>query len=244
VSLFPPHEVYDEPFLGAGSVLLNKTPAPVEVAGDVNSNLITTFITLRDCPTSVIEALRNTPYTRDAFVAAFYRISRDLYNCPIERTVDFIVKNRMSRGGLGKTFAWSDRLRGGKPGDLNAWQTIQDELHAIAERVRNVTFGCVPAAKLITEYDSPETLHYLDPPYLHETRTARKAYEHEMTREDHVALLEKVLRCRGHVFISGYRSDLYDTLLAGWRRREWELPNHSGQGVKKQRRVECLWSNT
>lgn len=34
---------------------------------------------------------------------------------------EYIVRN-MSRGRLGKDFAWSERLRGGKPGDVNAYE--------------------------------------------------------------------------------------------------------------------------
>jgi DNA adenine methylase len=45
------------------------------------------------------------------------------------------------------------------------------------------------------------------------------------------------------IVLSGYRSALYDRALSGWERHETELPNHSGQGRSKQRRVEVLWLN-
>lgn len=46
-----------------------------------------------------------------------------------------------------------------------------------------------PALDLIREFDSPDSFFYLDPPYLLNTRSA-KQYQHEMTEEDHIQLLE------------------------------------------------------
>jgi DNA adenine methylase len=64
-----------------------------------------------------------------------------------------------------------------------------------------------------------------------------------MTEKDHEALLKVIVRLQGKVFISGYFSDIYDQTLIGWKRHEWEMPNHSGQGKKKKPRVECLWES-
>lgn len=156
-----------------------------------------------------------------------------------------MVRNRFSRGGLGKTFAWSERLRGGQPGDVNAWETIKAELPAIADRVRNAEFHHASAFDLIPAHDSPDTLFYCDPPYAHETRTAKDAYAHEMTFTDHARLLDLLKSLEGTVILSGYRCPLYEVSLdkAAWHRLEIEMPNHSGQGKSKQRRIECLWSN-
>lgn len=89
--------------------------------------------------------------------------------------------------------------------------------------------------------DGPDTLIYADPPYLHETRTAKDAYDHEMTAAQHAELLDVLDACRGAVVLSGYMSDLYRTRLGGWTLHEFSMPNHAGQGRAKQRRVECVW---
>jgi hypothetical protein len=54
---------------------------------------------------------------------------------PADIAATSIVANRMSRGGLGESFAWSDRKRGGQPGDLNAWMTILASIPAIHARL-------------------------------------------------------------------------------------------------------------
>lgn len=241
IGRFPEHRVYCEPYFGGGSVLLNKPPAEVEVAGDLNGELVNAWTVIRDDVARLAAELSEIRYSEEAF--NFWRGQPDDPTDPsLFRAVGFIARNRMSRGGLGKSFAWSERLRGGQPGDLNAWLTIIDELPAISARMRSVRLVQGEAIDLIREHDSPGTLHYCDPPYCHSTRTVRKAYAFEMTEAQHVALLDTLLACKGAVVLSGYASPLYDEALADWERESIEIANHSGQGKAKQRRIECLWS--
>lgn len=240
IAYFPPHRTYVEPFVGGSSVLLNKVPAEREVAGDLDAGLINLWTCLAKRPEWLADELALLDYTEANFETAKTWLAAPF--APL-RCAGYLVRNRFSRGGLGKTFAWSNRLRGGQPGDVNAWETIRSELPAIAARVKAVEFNCCDALQLIRSVDGPDTLFYLDPPYLHETRTVRDAYDHEMSRDQHVALLDCLLSCKGNVAISGYRSPLYDEALAGWRRVEWEIANHSSQTKMKARRIECLWMN-
>jgi DNA adenine methylase len=241
IALFPDHDVYCEPF-GAGlSVLLNKPWSAREVVGDINPDLMNFYRVLVDDTDRILDLVEQLPYDEAMFVAA-----RDWLvpgQPALLRAVGFLVRNRFSRGGLGSDFAWSDRLRGGQPGDLNAWHTIQTELPAIARRLRGVELHCGDALTLIRSTDGPGTLHYLDPVYIPETRTARQTYAHEMVEGQHQELLSLACQCQGKVFLSGYRHPLYDVQLTGWTRHEFAMPNHAGQGKTKQRRTECLWES-
>jgi DNA adenine methylase len=64
-----------------------------------------------------------------------------------------------------------------------------------------------------------------------------------MAEADHRRLLEVLVRADGKVLISGYRSDLYDQLLAGWTRHDFDLPNNAAGGASKRRMTECVWLN-
>lgn len=246
IARMPPHATYVESFCGGLSVLLNKSPAAREVAGDINADLIDFWRTLARDGDALKLMADATPYDADTFR---YAQEYGGEEGPVMDALAFLVVNRFSRGGLGKDFAWSDRLRGKRrpggpiPGDVNAWDTIREELPTIAARIRQVEFRRVPAIDLIRELDGPETLFYVDPPYLHATRTTRDAYAHELTDADHRALLDTLAACRGLALLSGYRNPLYDAALADWQRIEFSMPNHAGQGRTKQRRIECLWLN-
>jgi DNA adenine methylase len=240
ISRLPSHQVYVEPYAGGLAVMLNKLPAPVEIASDLHPGLIGFYRVLRDRTEELMARLISLEYSAQTFA---WSLVSDAEDDPLESAVRFLIRNRFSRGGLGKDFAWSDRLRGGQPGDLNAWETFKAELPRIAHRLAHVDVRCQDAVDVIVEHDALDTVHYLDPPYVPETRTARRIYQHEMCEADHVRLLDTIVRCRGMVVISGYPHPLYNESLAGWERVEFDMPNHAGQGRSKQRRTEVLWVN-
>lgn len=250
VDLMPPHGAYLEPFVGGGSVLLNKRRAEREVAVDTNPGLILVWQVLAECGSDLIHRLRGLTYGRWAWDWAGEVLSqgKSTPSSPhlerIERAAAVVVRHRMSRGGLGKTFGESTRQRGGQNEYANSWATFLAQLTAICQRVRGVRFEHADGVAACGSDHTADTLIYADPPYLRATRTARDAYgEDEMTDEQHERLLQAITRTRARVMISHYRCDLYDAALADWRRVEWDMPNHSGQGRSKQRRVECLWMN-
>jgi DNA adenine methylase len=243
IARFPEHLVYVEPFLGSGSVLLNKTPSVREAVGDLDVGLVDVWATLQARPLDLATRLSAIEYSRENFEAAALDLVGTESDTTLARAVAYVVRNRMSRGGMAKDFAWSDRLRGGQPGELNSWDTIRAALPAIAERIRRVEINCCDAITLIESNDGPDTLIYCDPPYPHATRTHRTSYAHEMDDAAHGRLLARLVGCRSRVAISGYACPLYDDALAGWTRTTFDLPNHSGQGKTKQRRIEVLWEN-
>ena len=236
---------YVEPYLGGASVFLAMDPSAYSQAylNDVNPKLINMYLMIKEWPGDLRKRLQDIPYREDMFNAWRDRDTTP-NNDPMERAVKFIVTNRMSRGGLGKSFAWSDRLRGGQPGDVNAWENAIAGLPKLSLALQGVVLEKRPAVEIILRHMSDTTcLIYADPPYLPETRTAKKAYEYEMTYAEHVELLALIGQAKAKVAVSGYDSDLYHTMLRGWRRVAWEMPNHSGQGKTKQRRIEAMWMN-
>ena len=104
-------------------------------------------------------------------------------------------------------------------------------------------FESIPAIDVIKKYDSDETLIYLDPPYLPETRHGGKAstYGVEMSYEDHLELLDLVKACKSKIVLSGYLSDLYATELKDWKVDTVEGKSHMSNSG--QPRVEVLWLN-
>jgi DNA adenine methylase len=76
---------------------------------------------------------------------------------------------------------------------------------------------------------------------MHQSR--RDVYHGEMSDEDHVRLAEVLNRCKSKVVVSGYPSDLYDGLYAGWRVVRYEIANHAAGGRQKGQEIECLWLN-
>jgi hypothetical protein len=80
-------------------------------------------------------------------------------------------------------------------------------------------------------------LIYCDPPYPLSTRGGRKYYEHEMSDEDHAALLSTLLQLKCYVMISSYPNALYLEHLREWRCVRYQTMTRGGK------RTECLWCN-
>ena len=113
-----------------------------------------------------------------------------------------------------------------------------NELPAIIERLRGVVIENREASLVMSTHDGDETLHYVDPPYLPETRDFGGDYKHEMTEGQHLDLLTQLCDCKGKVVISGYASTLYDSALCRWIRVEKETKAQS-----RKSRTEVLWMN-
>jgi DNA adenine methylase len=247
IGLFPKdYEDYDyvEPFIGAGSVLLNKLPPHkhVEVINDLDVGVSQIFRALRDEPEHFIARLKKITYSERVFKRELKRQNGQFEDYLDHAVSEFVVR-RMSRGGLKKAFGWSDRQRGGQPGDVNAWKTILKHLPLITERVKNIRIFNKPAIEIISAFDGDKVLLYVDPPYAPESRVSKKAYTHEMTTADHTKLAEELGKFRGKVILSGYPCPLYDELYADWRCEKKKIVNHSSQQKTKKLKTECCWMN-
>ncbi len=237
---FPPHETYVEPFGGAGSVLLNKEPAPVEIYNDVDTRITRLFRVLRENGDEFRRLLSLTPYSEVEF-----RDSKANSESEIEKARRDFVRWRLSLGGRGDSFSFTlHRVRRGMADVVSGYLSmIDEELPRIIERLRRVQILCRPALDVIRTWDSPSTLFYCDPPYLHETRHSgsRDVYGYEMSEKDHRELAAVLEKCRGKVILSGYPSQLYNELYRSWRTTNIEIANHAAGGRTKARKQEVLW---
>ena len=242
IQLFPDHTTYVEPFGGAASVLLNKPPAPVEVYNDLDSKITRLFRVLRDNGEELHRRLMLTPYSEVEFNDAL-----DPSDDDIELARRDFARWRMSLGGRGDSFSFTlHRVRRGMADVVSGYLSMIDEqLPDIIDRLRTVQIVCRPGTEVIKTWDSPTSLFYCDPPYLHETRSkgTRDVYEHEMTEDDHRELAKVLNCCNAKVIISGYPSPLYDELYEGWRQVVTEVPNNAAGGKEKARKREVLWLN-
>jgi site-specific DNA-adenine methylase len=235
---------YLEPCAFGASVFLAMPRVQREILGDINPDVFALWTVLGNdrLATALSERLERLPYTESTFDAVRSPSDGTL----LDRAMRFLVTCRFSRGGLGKTFAWSERTRGGKPGDENAWDTFRaQELPRIIARAVGIEVTSDPC--WWTVWESRDKIHrliYADPPYMPNTRAAKTAYgPYEMTPLQHFWLVAALRAHSGPAAISGYRCAEYDRWLQDWRRFDFEMPNNAGQGRCKQRRTESLWIN-
>ena len=244
ISLFPKNYeqlTYVESHTGGANIFLQKKPSLKEVLNDLYYPTYCLLKQVRDNTPILLQHLKSQFYTESLFN---YWLQLNSNNERIIAQKEIILR-RWSRGGLKKSFAWSKRLRGGIPGDENAWKNFLSNFLVIASRFQksDLTIHNEDAIICMSRYDTPDTLAYCDPPYLHETRTSKGAYDIEMTDKQHEELLDFCCSAKSKILISGYSSKLYDDKLSNWNQFYKEVKNNSGQNSKKQKRIEWLWRN-
>jgi DNA adenine methylase len=238
---------YVEPFFGGGAVLFAQDPVGIsEVVNDIDREL-TTFWDVLKSPDEFEELRRLlsvTPCSQEEFERSL-EVDEDA--SPVERAAAFFVRNRQSRQALGKDFSTISRLRTrrGMNELPSAWLSAIEGLPQVHARLKRVVILNKPAIDVIRQQDDTRTFFYLDPPYVHGTRTVPRAYSHEMTDADHQRLLKTIAKIKGRFLLSGYDNPLYTGFADrhGWRRVDIEIDNKAGGGKKKRTMIECLWMN-
>jgi DNA adenine methylase len=203
----------------------------------LDGEVVNLFRVLRsEQASNLVRYLTLTPFSRQEFEEA-YEASED----PVERARRLIIRSFMGFGSNGHNRVTGFRANSNRSGTTPAhdWQNYPESLATVVERLAGVTVENKDAKAVMAQHDGPETLHYVDPPYVFSTRAdLSKDYAHELTDEDHAQLLGFLRGLDGMVVLSGYPSDIYDQALHDWRRVEREA---LADGAAK--RTEVLWIN-
>lgn len=236
ISFFPEHHSYVEPFFGTGAVLFNKPRSHIETVNDLDGNIVNLFECIRSDPERLARSIYLTPYARDVYERAFRENPEDQF----ERALNFYIRLNMGHGFRtnGEKVGWKNDVQGRERSYASQeWCNLPEKIMQAAERLRGVQIDNRPAVELIPRFNFENVLMYCDPPYMLDTRHG-KQYRHEMNDRDHEELLALLLMHKGPVVISGYKTELYDNMLAGWNR--YETTAYSQVCSKKR---EVLWIN-
>ncbi len=242
-----PHVHRVEPYFGGGAFTLASDPEGYsEVVNDINTGLVNFWQVLAN--ESAFEEFSRrvlaTPFSEKHFEDKEWPL---VNGSPIGRAVAFFIRCRQSMSGRMKDFAplSRTRTRRGMNEQASAWMTCVDGLPEVHARLRRVVILNQDALEVIKSQDGPETLFYLDPPYLHETRVSTDEYAHEMTRDQHEELLKVLSQIKGKFLLSGYDSELYQAFedARHWSRTSFDLPNNSSSSKEKKRMQEIVWMN-
>lgn len=247
LQFFPSHKAYVEPFGGAASVLLQKPRCLAECYNELDGRIVNFFRVLRD-PQAAAELQRRvalTPYARDELEWAMEDCAVDA----IDAAHRLVVRSFMGHGSDSATrttrTGFRSKLTVGRSLPSADWATWPDSIPLFVERLKGVVIDNHDALDVIRRMDHVDTLIYCDPPYLPETRSAlmnrrsgTNGYKHELDDAGHIELAGVLQACSGMVVLSGYPSELYQQLYAGWERHERVASADLGKS-----RTEVVWLN-
>jgi DNA adenine methylase len=166
IKLLPPHKVYVEVFGGAGSVLLAKPRSRIEVYNDNNGQLVNLFETIRNHPVRFLRRCRYLLYSRELYYAWKNQLAKNFKGIDIDR-IEAAIRTAYSitssfTGDPTRGWAFD---RSGSGGGSNRWANIAQKVSFVNERLQRVDIDHLDFRDCIKNWDGPQTLFFLDPPY-------------------------------------------------------------------------------
>ena len=244
VSHIPEHTAYVEVFGGSAALLFAKRPSRIEIYNDIDSGLVRFFRVLQDDALFYrFHRLVNTmPFSREEYDE--YRATWDKDADKVRSAAKWFLVARQSFSGVFSE-GWAGVSKQRNP--VLAWLNVVKFLPCFHDRTMRVQIEHRDWEWVLDHYDSEATFFYLDPPYQPSVRRKRNVYPHELTEPEHADLIERIGTLKGKVLLSGYRSDLYDSL--GWTRTDYPTVCHASNSeytpdkLADQQRVESVWQN-
>lgn len=238
--LLPDTMVYAEPFGGMASVLLNRQPAEVEVYNDLYEPAATFMRVAKDRPIELAKQIHLSPYSRRGMEPPANPTEMETARYLFVRCMQ-----QISAQGSSHQVAWARVRRSSTSRRMQSWRRCVTKVGPLSARLQGVTILNRDALEVIAEYDSPDTLFYLDPPYVLGTRHSRGYYKHEYKKDSqHVAMADALRDLKGKAAISGYDHPLYRKLFPaaeGWTMHF--AGDRYVAGANTRNRVEVLWTN-
>lgn len=219
--------------------------------------------------------LKKEEITQEEYLKAWDELEEHRIEDQIERARMFYVLCTQSFSAGLESWKSERRMRTGRlsPMIKRYLDKIDKDLDFAIERLRTVQIENKSYEYIIERYDDKNALFYLDPPYIHSTRgraeeeleqqegetneefderiknnRKKTDYHHELTDDMHVEFVERIMKLKGKVIVSGYDHPIYDPISEGnWRKVKLgdyaKSCQRSDAGQSKDVGEEFLWIN-
>ena len=256
--LLPMTPRYVEPFGGSAAVLLNRPRSEEEVYNDLYRPLVRTVLAVRDELEELVRLVSLTPYSRSEFEMTYEKRTKEVRLRELDGGTDLetarriVMRSHQSVSGFAASNesagGWSRCLaNGGSAGVPGRFGRFGRCVREASERLQGVAVENRDAIDVLTEYDSPDTLTYLDPPYAKDTRKDTDGYAKDMSDDGQRRLADALESIEGLAAVSGYESDLYEELYPaskGWVKHVGASTTTTvNPRLKSRVRTEVLWTN-
>ncbi len=179
------HDSYVEPFVGMGGVFLRRDQRPrCEVINDWSEDVATLFRVIQRHFVFFTEMIRFQISSRSNFEKLVATDPATLTD--LERAARFLYLQRLAFGGKVNSRTYGVSV--GLPARFDVTKIVP-MIEALHERLSSVTIERLPWQQLITRWDRPGTLFYLDPPY----HGCERDYGRDMFSRDQFAEMAQIL---------------------------------------------------
>lgn len=237
--LIPEHNLYTETFAGGAALLFAKEPAEVEVLNDLNSELVNFYWAVTVYYDRLKVEIEKTLQARGVHEHARYIYANPSFFDPVQRAwavwclckLSFASKIDGSFGFDKSKRSVTKKLQGAK-------DAFTEEL---CDRLSKVTIERCNALEMIRRFDTPESFHFVDPPYIN---SDCGHYEGMFTHIDLMSLLELLSGIKGKFMLTMYPHEDINIFADrhGWKIVEVERTISSSR-VNRKKKPEWIVMN-
>jgi DNA adenine methylase len=226
---FPEHEIYIEPFFGAGGIFFNKQKSKINLLNDLNEDVANLYIVLQNHNELFTNALINIPIDQSIFNNWRKFPEKE----PIQKALRFVMLSNFSYLGQGNSFALL--LRDVKSLTLNKIPNVNELLENVI--IANLDFEkFLKSITFDNEIKKSKSFIYADPPYLNTSNN----YNLKWTVEDTVRLFLVLDNLNIRFAVSEIESDFINEIADYFKLNIIEIATFRSQ---RKTRKELLITN-
>lgn len=158
-TLFPPHQVYVEPFFGGGAVFFGKTPSEKEIVNDLDSKLIQDYKRILQAPSSV------ESYKMPKTLTSQNRFLTETHTSIPDKVIESLLRRCNGFGGRYLETSGVTEATDGRIQKVTLHKSKLQRMEDYKKRLNDATILNQDYRKVIKKYDSGKTFFFLDPPY-------------------------------------------------------------------------------
>ena len=235
---------------GTGVVSWNVPTCKVMMFNDRYSGIVAFYRVLRD-PIKKDQLLKYLsempPHSREEWLdcRAMWVTEED----DVARAAKWYYMTRLSILNKRQAFGRGITMKFAPIGDMSDVRLLFDSIHPI---LKNFTLENLDLKVSFLDYDTPSTIHYIDPPYVN---TDQGTYEDKWTHKDNEDLFRLIANSKGFVAFSHYYSSEIDKQSFWTNRYTWSTrvttepliaraENHKLERTDEfgeKEALECLW---
>jgi DNA adenine methylase len=235
--LIPEHNQYIEPYAGGGAVFFAKEPVKTEILNDTNGEIINFYRVLQNDFEALKKEIDATLHSelQHRKAKAIYK-NPDGYNSIQRAWAVWVLSTQSMYSNLSKQWNFGHI---GKEAEL-IQRKKENFKDVFSKRIENTSIFCRDALYVIEKFDSPDTFHYIDPPYFNSDMGHYKGYE----KKDFENLLQTLTAIKGKFMLSSYPSEMLTKYAHenGWGVNKYECAICAGL-IKKRKKIEVLTIN-
>ena len=234
--LIPAHTIYTEAFFGGGAVFWAKQPVKTEIINDFNANVYTFYKVLQNRFAELKNLIERSVVSREAYKAALV-----IYHAPFAFTevqqawAFWYATNCGYSNQVGNC-----RITTNSKNVSALNNKITNFTDTYSARLRGVQIDNNDATEVLSRHDTPDTFHYVDPPYVGAKQGHYGGYGQEHFNE----LLATLATLKGKFLLSSYHNEELTKYVQqhGWHQKEVSMHLGSSNSTGKKR-IEVLTSN-